>query len=151
MNDTTFIKVAFFDLGGTLIGNDRHWIPGAQETLARLSEKQVRLGIISNTSTLSRPEILELLPEDLDLGIFEEGLIIFSSEVHFAKPNPKIFQLAIERAGVQPAKCLFCTEESSHLLAARQEGMETARVGPAPGHDIGELVDVLVNRSLLPG
>src|SRR5687767_5388629 len=151
MNNTTFIKVAFFDLGGTLIGNNRDWIPRAQETLARLSEKQVRLGIISNTGALSRPEILELLPEDLDLGIFEEGLIIFSSEVHLEKPDPKIFRLAIERADVQPAECLFCTEEMSHLLAARQEGMETARVGPPPGGDIGELVDVLVSRGLLPG
>jgi FMN phosphatase YigB (HAD superfamily) len=151
MNDTTFIKVAFFDLGGTLIGTDRNWIPGAQETLARLSEKQVRLGIISNTGALSRPEILQLLPEDLDLGIFEEGLVIFSSEVHLAKPDPKIFRLAIERARMQPAKCLFCTEESSHLLVAQQEGMETARVGPAPGDDIAELTDVLVSRGLLPG
>src|ERR1043165_6793417 len=141
MNHTTFIKVAFFDLGGTLIGNNRDWIPGAQDTLAKLSEKQVRLGIISNTGTLSRPEILELLPVDLDLGIFEEHLIIFSSEVHFAKPDPKIFRLAIERAGVQPAKCLFCTEESSHLQVAGHEGMKTARVGPTPGTDIGELVD----------
>src|SRR5215470_9601169 len=105
MNDTTFIKVALFDLGGTLVGNNRNWIPGAQGTLVQLSEKQVRLGVLSNTGDLSRPAILALLPEDFDLGIFEEGLIIFSSEVHVAKPDPKIFQLAILRASVPPAEC----------------------------------------------
>jgi len=151
MSDTNFIKVAFFDLGGTLVANNRDWILGAQGTLARLSEKQVRLGVISNTGDLSRPAILDLLPEDLDLGIFEEGLIIFSSEVHVAKPDPEIFRLAIRQAGVQPAECLFCTEEPSHLLVARQEEMQTARVGTAPGGDIGELVGVLVSRGLLPG
>jgi len=152
MNNTTIIKVAYFDLGGTLVGNNRNWIVGARETLARLSEKQVRLGIISNTGDLSRSAILDLLPEDFDLGMFEEGLIIFSSEVHVAKPAPKIFRLAIERAGVQPAKCLFCTEEPSHLLAAQQQGMQTASVGTAPGgSDIAKLIDVLASRGLLPG
>lgn len=150
MNDTTFIKVAFFDLGGTLIGNNRDWIPGAQKTLARLSAKQVRLGIISNTGTLSRPEILELLPPDFNLGIFEEDLVIFSSEVDLKKPDPQIFRLAIKQAGVQAAKCLFCTEDPSHLQAAHDEKMEIALVGPAPGDDIGQLVDVLVSRGLLP-
>ncbi len=150
MSDNTVIEVAFFDLGGTLVGNNRDWLPGAQETLARLGEKQVRLGIISNTGNLSRPAILELLPQDLDLGIFEEELIIFSSEVLIAKPAPEIFRLAIQRADVQPAACLFCTEEPSHILVAQQEKMQTARITTAPDGGIGQLVDVLISRGLLP-
>lgn len=150
MSNTTFIKVVFFDLGGTLIGNNKDWIPGAQGTLTTLNEKPIRLGLISNTGDLLRPAILDLLPEDFDLGIFEEGLIVFSSEVHVAKPEPEIFRLAIRRAGVRPTECLFCTEESSHLRMAHQERMQTVRVGTAPGGDIGELTDMLVGRGLLP-
>jgi putative hydrolase of the HAD superfamily len=151
MTNTTFIKVAFFDLGGTLVGNNKDWIPGAQGTLARLSEKQIRLGLISNTGDLSRPAILDLLPEDFDLGIFEDELIIFSSEVHVAKPDPAIFRLAIQRASVKPAECLFCTEESSHILVAQQERMQTVRVRKAPDSDIGGVIGMLVGGGLLPG
>ena len=151
MSHTPLIKVAFFDIGGTLVGSNRDWIPGAQETLAKLGEKQIRLGLISNTGDLSRPAILDRLPEDFDLGVFEEELVIFSSEVHVAKPDPKIFKLAIKRSGVKPAECLFCTEESSHILVARQKGMQTVSVQKPPNSDIGELIGVLVGRGLLTG
>lgn len=151
MSNTSFIKVAFFDLGGTLVGNNKDWIPGAHETLAKLSEKQIRLGLISNTGDLLRPAILDLLPEDFDLGIFEEELIIFSSEVHVAKPDPEIFRLAIRRSGVKPTECLFCTEELSHILVAQQEGIQTVIVRKPPNSDIGELIGMLVSRSILPG
>jgi HAD superfamily hydrolase (TIGR01509 family) len=151
MSNTSFIKVAFFDLGGTLVGNNKDWIPGAHETLGKLSEKQIRLGVISNTADFLRPAILDLLPEDFDLGIFEEELIIFSSEVHVAKPDPEIFRLAIRRSGVKPAECLFCTEELSHILVAQQEGMQTVSVRKPPNSNIGELISMLVGRGLLPG
>jgi len=151
MSDTSFIKVAFFDLGGTLVGNNKDWIPGAQGTLTTLSEKQIRLGLISNTGNLLRPAILDLLPGDFDLCIFEEELIIFSSEVHVAKPDPEIFRLAIQRASVKPTECLFCTEELSHILVAQQERMQTVSVRKSPDSDIGELIGKLVGRGLLPG
>ena len=151
MSNTSFIKVAFFDLGETLVGNNKDWILGAHGTLAKLSEKQIRLGVISNTGDLSRPAILDLLPEDFDLGIFEEQLIIFSSEVHVAKPDPEIFRLAIQRSGVKSTECLFCTEELSHILVAQQAGMQTVIVRKPPNSDIGELIGMLVGRGLLPG
>ena len=150
MTNTTFIKVVFFDLGGTLVGGNRDWILGAQQTLAELREKGVRLGVISNTGDLSRPAILDLLPEDFDLNLFDEKLVIFSSEVHVAKPNPEIFRLAIQRANVSPDECLFCTEESHHGVVAEQEGMKSIIVLKFPDSDIGELVGKLTTTGLLP-
>src|SRR5262245_19039504 len=108
-NHTKIIKAAFFDLGDTLITGDREWVPGAQETLEQLCSKNVLLGIISNTGDLSRAAIENLLPADFDLSLFNQGLLIFSSEVHVTKPNPAIFRLAIQRAGLSPQECLFCT------------------------------------------
>jgi beta-phosphoglucomutase-like phosphatase (HAD superfamily) len=107
--------------------------------------------VISNTADFLRPAILDLLPEDFDLGIFEEEFIIFSSEVHVAKPDPEIFRLAIRRSAVKPAECLFCTEELSHILVAQQEGMQTVSVRNPPNSNIGELISMLVGRGLLPG
>lgn len=150
MDIMTSIKVAYFDLGGTLVTDKRAWIPGAQETLSGMLQRNIRLGLISNTKNLSRPEILEILPKDFNLSLFEDELVIFSSEVHIEKPDPEIFKLAIKRAGVKPSKCLFCTEESSHIRAAKQEGMQTALLQPPPDSDIGKLIERLTSEGLLP-
>ena len=134
------IKVAFFDLGGTLVKGEREWIPGAQDTLSKMWENGIRLGLISNTKDLSRPEIMDLLPRDFDMSLFEDQLVIFSSEVHIEKPDPKIFQLAINRANVKSSECLFCTEDLAHIVAAKQEGMQTVLLQKPPDSDTGKLI-----------
>ena len=144
------IKTAFFDLGGTLLGDQRTWVPGAKDTLAKLRARHIRLGIISNTAKLERSQILALLPEDFDLVQFETNLIIFSSEVHLEKPSPKIFQLAVKKAGMKSDECLFCTEEHDHILAATHVGMQTFEVQKPPKSDIGQLIGKLVKAGLLP-
>ena len=80
---------------------------------------------------------------------FECNLIIFSSEVHLEKPNPKIFQLAVKKAGMKSDECLFCTEEHDHILAATHVGMQTFEVQKPPKRDIGQLTGKLV-KGLLP-
>ncbi len=150
MHNPSLIEAAFFDLGGTLIGNNQDWIPGARRTIEKLHQRRVRLGIISNTGNLSRPAILDLLPRDFDLGLFEERLVIFSSEVHLEKPDPAIFRLAIKRSRLPAANCLFCTEDPSHIQVAQQLGMETFNVRRPPNSDIGQLVKILVNGRRLP-
>jgi FMN phosphatase YigB (HAD superfamily) len=149
MNIMTLIRVAFFDLGGTLVGNKRDWIPGAQDTLSQMLKKGIRLGLISNTKDLSRPEIMEILPKDFNMSLFENELVIFSSEVHVEKPNCQIFKLAIRRAGVNPSECLFCTEESLHIQVAKEEGMQTALLKEPPNSDIGKLIEKLTSQGLL--
>ncbi|HMH43705.1 MAG TPA: HAD hydrolase-like protein [Pyrinomonadaceae bacterium] len=98
---------------------------------------------------MDRPQILALLPGDFDLEQFECNLIIFSSEVHLEKPNPKIFQLAVKKAGMKSDECLFCTEEHDHILAATHVGMQTFEVQKPPKRDIGQLTGKLV-KGLLP-
>jgi len=76
--------------------------------------------------------------------------VIFSSEVHMEKPDPQIFKLVIKRAGVKPSECFFCTEELSHTLVAKQEGMQTALLQPPPNSDIGKLIERLMSEGLVP-
>lgn len=106
-------------------------MPGALEALAELRRRRVRLGIISNTGGMTRRAIIETLPRDFDLGAFEAGLVIFSSEVGVEKPDPHIFRLAVERTALPAEECLFCTENLLHTLAAggdaRGEGLAAAR------------------------
>src|SRR5215813_85745 len=99
-------KVIFFDLGDTLITDNKAWIPGAKDALIALHQSGSQLGIISNTGALGRADIIAALPQDFDMTLFRGDLVIFSSEVGIEKPAPDIFRLAVARAGLPPQQCL---------------------------------------------
>jgi FMN phosphatase YigB (HAD superfamily) len=146
------IRVLFFDLGDTLVTSGRppQWVPGARELLASLRGTSVRLGIISNTGTLTRAQLAPLLPGDFDWTIFEPSLIVLSSEVGHEKPSRAIFERALAPAGVEPATCLFCTESLMDTLAAQSAGMRVARIIPPPSSDLDKLLTSLKQTHLLP-
>ncbi len=108
----------------------------------------IRLGIISNTGDLTRNGLEDLLPPDFSWDLFESELVVLSSEVGTSKPAPAIFQVAIKRTGIEPNRCLFCTEELSHALAAQRAGMLAARLLPHPTSDIEKLVAMLIDAGL---
>lgn len=124
-------KVAFFDLGGTLVaggGQEPEWTTGAKSILESLRGTSTRIGIISNTDRLSREELLRLLPRDFDFADFEDVLILLSSEVGVEKPALGIFQTALQRACVSPWEALFVGESLVECSAAQRSGMAAVRV-----------------------
>ncbi len=122
-------QVIFFDLGDTLVRSPRIWLPSATTALASLKSKGFRLGIISNTTGLAdRTAILNLLPIDFDITVFEPGLVLFSSEVGIEKPKKAIFNKAVAAANVSAAKCLYCSENPVETLAAQEVGMRSLRI-----------------------
>lgn len=148
MAPKTLLKVVFFDIGQTLVDNKK-WIPGAKEVIADLRARKIPLGLITNTGDMKRADVLKLLPTDFDLKLFADKLILMSSEVGIEKPDPKIFKLAIKRAGVDANQCLFCTEEAAHTIVAKQVGMRVAVVQKPPASDIKDLVKKLIKDGLL--
>lgn len=54
---------------------------------------------------------------------FEGG--VFSHEVGIRKPNPKIYQFALEKAGVKPQETVFIDDKESALLPAKDMGITT--------------------------
>lgn len=78
--------------------------PSVLAALADLRGRGYRLGLVSNVSLLPH-----LMRADLDrLGI--AGLLdcsVFSSEIGVRKPDPRIFQEALARIGVEPAGAVF--------------------------------------------
>ena len=143
------LQVVFFDLGDTLVISSDEWVPGAQAVLSMLRTRNIRLGVISNTGTLSRPQLLQFLPSDFDMQVFESSLVLLSSEVGVEKPALEIFQLAVERAGERAAQCLFCTENFVDTLVAQQVGMRVARLQKPPASDLQQLIDGLVRARML--
>lgn len=137
-------NVVFFDIGNTLIGG-KVWLPGAKECVHALREAKIRVGLISNTGRLMRDELQELLGDDFDFAMFEEGLTLLSSEVGIEKPSLSMFLLAIQHAKVSPWETMFVGESLSETLAAQAAGMHAARIVNPPA-DFEALVKFLTSQ-----
>jgi HAD superfamily hydrolase (TIGR01549 family) len=75
--------------------------PDSLPILENLKTRGVPLGVVSNYGT----HLLDLLPK---LNIFDYfDFIIVSAIVGVAKPHPRIFEMAIEEAGVPPNQILY--------------------------------------------
>ena len=57
------------------------------------------------------------------LDLFED--IIVSGEVKCKKPDPKIYQILVERTGVDPENSLFIDDSERNIMAARNLGFQT--------------------------
>lgn len=99
--------------------------PEVMAALEELRERGYRMGLVSNLSL--RPALVR---EDLDrLGLarFLEATV-FSSEIGFRKPDPRIFQTALERLGSDPADTVFIGDRlQDDISGARAVGMRAVQ------------------------
>jgi phosphoglycolate phosphatase-like HAD superfamily hydrolase len=117
--------------------------PFVRQTLEQLRERNLRLGIISNTGDETADNMNRVLRAAGLLTLFESGLLIYSSVVGFTKEQPEIFRLAAEQAGVAPEQCLFVGEDPRERSVAVQVGMRVAR-------DLSRLESVLQAVAFVP-
>jgi putative hydrolase of the HAD superfamily len=114
-------------------------------TLELLSERGVKLGIISNWDERLRP-----LLRELKLDRYFQFLAI-SSEIGFHKPSPVIFEEAIRRLGVAPHEALHVGDSDNEDFAgARTAGLQAmlvTREGGIESH--GALASLMSLESLL--
>jgi len=79
-----------------------------------------RTGLISN----AWPEIREQIENEWRIADAFDKLII-SAEVGLAKPDPRIYQLALEGLGVEASQAIFVDDFVENLEAASALGMHT--------------------------
>jgi putative hydrolase of the HAD superfamily len=84
--------------------------PDALPTLAELRRRGHRLGLISVCSQ----DVPHVWDETPLAGALDE--LVFSCDVGFSKPDPRIYGLACERLGVEPAECLFVGDGANDEL-----------------------------------
>jgi putative hydrolase of the HAD superfamily len=111
----------------------RRWLvprDGALETLRELGARGLARGLI----TVCSEEVALLWDESPFRGLFEAT--VFSCQVGLAKPDPRIYRLACEQLGVEPAEALFVGDGANDELAgAERVGMRAVlihRPGKAP-------------------
>jgi bacterial leucyl aminopeptidase len=129
----------FFDLGDTLGEalvspnpvrlKDFHVFPYVAQLLRSLTQKGLRLGIISNTGSETGQAINAVLARVGLLDVFDPALLVYSADVGLTKADPRIFRLAAQRASAAPQDCVFVGEDSSERTQALAAGM---RVAPHP-------------------
>jgi len=96
---------------------------GAIETLHELGERGILRGLISVCSE----EVAALWEESAFRGLFE--VTVFSCIVGLAKPDPRIYLLACDQLGVEPAEALFVGDGANDELAgAERVGMRAVLI-----------------------
>ena len=104
--ENSAISVVFCDIGHVL-GLPRFSpppphldiFPFVAESLEKLREKDIRIGIISNTGDESEDTMNDVLRKSGIEEFFDQQLLIYSSVVGMKKNSPRIFQLAADKAG----------------------------------------------------
>ncbi|NOZ57935.1 MAG: HAD family phosphatase [Calditrichaeota bacterium] len=107
------------------VWEDNFWLnPKAVEELERLRGR-FRLVLVSNTDPLHWRHI------DRTFGIgrlFDE--LVLSYEVGAIKPDRKMFEVALEKAGVEPPEALYVDDLEENVRAAAEVGMHTLLYRP---------------------
>ena len=92
-------------------------LPGVHEALAELTARGLPLAVVANWDC-SLPAHLS----SLGLARFFH-VVVTSAEARAAKPDPKIFALALRRLGVPPERALHIGDQPADEEGARAAGM----------------------------
>ncbi len=113
-------KLALWDEGwDTMLRGE---IEGTARIVAELAARGNRLFALTNFSTETWPRATRRCPT---LAHFED--LIVSGEHGIVKPDPRIYELAIARCRLEPAKTVFVDDLQVNVEAARACGLHALR------------------------
>jgi 2-haloalkanoic acid dehalogenase type II len=124
--------------------------PGVVDTLKELRRRKLHVGMVSNIDD----DQLEHLLEVADIGSLFDS-IVSSEQAHACKPDRRIYELALQRAGCAAAEALFVGDTLRQDIAgANQIGMRSVLVwhredrpppneGVQPTHVIRSIPEIL--------
>lgn len=103
-------------------------MPGMPGLIAELRAAGAPLYAITNWSAETFPLARDRYPL---LRVFD-GARVVSGEVGLVKPDPEIFELALERFGLRRENCLFIDDNEPNVVGARQVGIAATRFVDEP-------------------
>jgi epoxide hydrolase-like predicted phosphatase len=115
-----YTPLQFQQLVGEFFSRDR--LDEELVDYVRRLHKQYKTALLSNAWDDLRKRIAEMWH-------FEDAfdLLVISAEVGVAKPDPKIFRLALDQLGVQASESIFVDDFQRNVDAARGVGMNAIR------------------------
>ena len=111
-------------------------VPGSREGLQALADSGVRLGIISNADGMmgSRLAQLELCQVGPGIGV-EIECVVDSGNVGVMKPDPRIFQAAVDLLGLEPDQVWYVGDlPAIDVVGARRAGIRPYLLDPLSLH-----------------
>jgi len=107
-------------------------VPGARETIEELRRRGLRTGLI----TVCSEDVPQLWPETAFQGLFDTE--VFSCSVGLRKPDPRIYRLALDELGLEPAEAVFVGDGANDELAGAERVGMTAVMLERPGEEQAE-------------
>lgn len=96
---------------------------GVDELLARIEAQGLRWGIVTNKAAYLTDELVSRI------GWADRASAVISGDtLPLKKPDPAPVLLACERAGLEPAHCLFVGDDRRDILAGNAAGLYTVAV-----------------------
>lgn len=124
--------------------NPRFWpvVPGAEATLQALKRRGYALGVVSNWDA-TLPEILEVV----GLRPYFQHLSV-SALAGVAKPDPRLFQEALQALGVPPEEAVHVGDSEADWVGAKGAGVKPLLFDPLGEnpqalHRLEEVLDYL--------
>jgi putative hydrolase of the HAD superfamily len=111
-------------------------VPGSREGLQALADTGVRLGIISNADGMMGPRLaqLELCQVGPGIGVDIE-CVVDSGNIGVMKPDPRIFQVAIDLLGLEPDQVWYVGDMPAiDVVGARRAGIRPYLMDPLGLH-----------------
>jgi HAD superfamily hydrolase (TIGR01509 family) len=93
-------------------------LPGMEDLLGRLRAKY-RLAFLSNSNEIHA----DVIPRKFATLFERDDRLIFSHRFLTAKPDPEMFQRALEIIGALPSQAVFVDDLLENILAARSVGI----------------------------
>lgn len=114
--------------------------PGTPAALTRLRQAGLRLAVVSNSDGRAEEALAAV-------GILDQFEFVIDSQlVGVEKPDPRIFRIALERMGLEPAEGLYVGDiYEVDVIGARRAGLDVILMDPL-GHHAGR--DVRTARSV---
>jgi putative hydrolase of the HAD superfamily len=95
----------------------------ALEVLTILKAKRLKTGLISDCSY----PVPDIWP-DTPLALFIDE-VVFSCEVGIKKPDPRIYQITVDKLAVKPEECLYVADGiGQELASASKLGMHAVQI-----------------------
>jgi putative hydrolase of the HAD superfamily len=124
--------------------------PGAREGLTALRDTGVRLGIISNSDGTVEQQLREYEVAQVGPGPgVEVEVVIDSTVVGVSKPDPRIFEIALDAMGVDAAGAWYLGDTPAFdIVGARAAGLRPLLLDPFQLHldrdfdRVGSLVEL---------
>ena len=132
--------------------NDLLWnrrLPGRREALERIRALGYRMAVVSNSDGTMRRTVSRI-----GLAHLFDGLID-STVVGFEKPDPRIFEVALETIGARPERTVHVGDlHAADVVGARAAGVHAVLLDPWadwPDVDCFKVADLTELAALLPG